>query len=152
MQQDVAHIQNKRYDKWQFIPKCANRAENTEYVLTKAKHGTTVLPVAEVVFQDEELRAQVANIVNDLAEHDDSKGSIRNINTDEHRNGLLACLQGLSKNAKSLMFAALANSPLLGYNLYCSGAETAADLSYKDRRKMMNLCIFSSRVMKFLIV
>ncbi|KAI1503121.1 hypothetical protein F5X99DRAFT_407453 [Biscogniauxia marginata] len=139
MQQDVARIKNQRYDAWQLIAKCANRAENAEYALTKVEYGTTVLQVAEVAFQDEALRAQVANIVNDLAEHDDSKGSIKNIKTDEHPNGLLAYIQGLSKKTKNLMFAALADGLLLEHNLHRSGAETAADLSHEDRRKIMNL-------------
>ncbi|TRX87709.1 hypothetical protein FHL15_011398 [Xylaria flabelliformis] len=139
IQHDVARIKNQRYNAWQIIAKCANRAENAEYALTKAEYGTTVLQVAEVAFQDEALRAQAANIVNDLAEHDDSEESIKNIETDEHPNGLLAHVQGLSKNTMNLMSTVLAVGPLLGHNLHLSGAETAADLSHEDRRKILNL-------------
>ncbi|KAI0468839.1 hypothetical protein F4859DRAFT_524013 [Xylaria cf. heliscus] len=165
MQKDVARIKTQRYNAWQLTTKCANRAENAEYALTKADYGTTVLQIAEVALQDPALCVQVANIVDDLARHDDSKRSIASIKTDEHPNGLLAFVENITKHITP-MSALLAGGPPLARGLYLSGASittgffaastaanfsavptaadfpgasTVGDLSDEDRQKIMNL-------------
>lgn len=132
-QTETARIKTQRYDAWQIVALCVNRAENAQYSLTKSDYGTTILQVAEMALKDETLKPQVAGIVNHLAQHDDNKGSIKNIRTDDHPEGLLSYVQ------KELDKIPVLQAPLLGFNLVQLAADTTASLNAEDRQKFANL-------------
>ncbi|KAI0976418.1 hypothetical protein F4678DRAFT_456742 [Xylaria arbuscula] len=141
-QEETSRIKTQRYDAWQLVARCVNRAENAGYALTKADYGTAILQVCEVALRDHTLRSQVASIVEHLARHDDSKGSIKNIKTDDHPDqGLLSWVQGLLRAPREAPISE--ESPLFHLNLLRSAAaEPDADiakLSDEDKNKVRQL-------------
>ncbi|KAI1313765.1 hypothetical protein F5Y03DRAFT_405226 [Xylaria venustula] len=140
-QQETSHIKTQRYDAWHIVAHCVNR-EGAEYALTKADYGTAILQVCEVALRDHTLRAQVAPIVEHLAQHDDSDGSIKKIKTDDHPDqGLLSWVQGLLPAPREAPISE--DSPMFQLNLLRSAAaEPDADiakLSDEDQNKVREL-------------
>ncbi|KAK2007068.1 hypothetical protein LZ32DRAFT_667822 [Colletotrichum eremochloae] len=92
-QTELAHVKTERYNAWQLAAMCSNRAENAHYSLTKADYGTAVLQLVEKAMSDSTLKPQLVAVVDHLAQHDDAKGSIKGITTEDHPEGLLAYVQ-----------------------------------------------------------
>jgi hypothetical protein len=111
-QKSIADIKNQRMRSHELINKCLARAEMAKFALTKADYGTTVLQVAEVALADSTLHQAVADVVMQLATHDDQAGSIRGIKTDDHPDGLLAALEAeLGQGSGTVHVARLFRAP-----------------------------------------
>lgn len=134
-QTEVAHIKTQRYNAWQIVALCLNHAENAQFGLTKADYGTAVLQVAELALKDETTKPQVASIVNHLAQHDDTNGSIKNAKTDDHPEGILVYLQGqLSGSLNGVLAEPRFMASGLNFGLLRSvGAGSAAGLSPENK-------------------
>ncbi|KAI1813257.1 hypothetical protein GGS20DRAFT_491028 [Poronia punctata] len=89
MEIDVDQTKEQRFKAWEVISKCLNRAQGPDYAPTNAEYATVVLEVAAVALTDFTLRSKVGLIVQYLKEHDDATGTIANIRTEEHPDGLL---------------------------------------------------------------
>ncbi|KAL4726658.1 hypothetical protein ACLX1H_005546 [Fusarium chlamydosporum] len=72
------------------VGKWAKRAEEAGYIFPKAAHASCILTVIDIVLEDDNLTSGLAEIVKDLSEHDDARGSVRQIITGQHLDGLLA--------------------------------------------------------------
>jgi vacuolar-type H+-ATPase subunit I/STV1 len=92
-EKEIARIKKTRFDAWQLAAKCVNRAEQADFALFKADYATSILQVIDVALVDHTLIAPLAEIVQDLADHDDSSNSVHDITTDDHPDGLLAAVQ-----------------------------------------------------------
>lgn len=140
-QTEIARIKTQRSSAWQVVALCVNRTEVAQYSLTKADYGTAILQVAEVALQDETMRPQVASIVDHLAQHDDTKGSIKNAKTDDHPEGILAYLQGqLSSGSNGVLAKSNLTTSGLNFGLLQSvTASSAAGLSPENKENLESL-------------
>ncbi|KAB5549661.1 hypothetical protein GE09DRAFT_1127260 [Coniochaeta sp. 2T2.1] len=92
-QRDIAAVKDDRLRAEDLVARCAARADLASSELTKVNYGTMLLMVAEVAAADDTLRPAAADLVAELATHDDKADSIKGIKTDDHPGGLLAAVQ-----------------------------------------------------------
>lgn len=78
---------------WHEISLCYNPAKSANFALTKADYATAILKIVDVSTDDPMDQSILTGIVDELANHDDSNGSVGKIKTEEHPNGLLDYVQ-----------------------------------------------------------
>lgn len=69
------------------------RAQSSGAALSKADYVKAVLLIVEIGLNDQALVTPLADIVKEVADHDNSEASVRGIKTDDHPDGLLADIQ-----------------------------------------------------------
>ncbi|KAH0592679.1 hypothetical protein MHUMG1_09502 [Metarhizium humberi] len=82
-----------KHQVWHEISLCYNPAKSANSALTKADYATAILKIVDVSTEDPMDQSILTGIVDELANYDDSNGSVGKIKTEEHKNGLLDYVQ-----------------------------------------------------------
>jgi hypothetical protein len=92
-EKEIARIKTTRFNAWQLAGKCVNRAEQADFALFKADYATSILQVIDIALEDHTLTIPLDEVIQVLANNDDSNNSVHNITTDDHPDGLLAAVE-----------------------------------------------------------
>ncbi|RGP78402.1 ca2+ regulator and membrane fusion fig1 domain [Fusarium longipes] len=100
-EEEMVRIKTTRVEARQLAAKCVSEAERTYYAPFKADYATSILKIINVALVDHTLAAPLAEVVQILADHDDSSHSVREIATADHPDGLLAAVQKKLQEAQA---------------------------------------------------
>ncbi|KAF5714303.1 Zn(II)2Cys6 transcription factor [Fusarium globosum] len=99
---EISCIKIHHFRAWQLINRLSDRSESAEFALSKAACASCILMVIDTILDDHTLTARLTEMVQHLANDDDSEGCIRGIITGDYPNVHpqfrgIACFFTLSK-------------------------------------------------------